>query len=201
MSFIRVWLPAIYLWMSCALAEKSSNQREKELANAMCAYRAAWSHWKVKKGVGENGTPATQVVKPVSLVSPRTIDCYTGTETQELRKKCSHGVHTSLQDPPDPCQQPPNPTSGPGRTEQEQPFWALLQPQAENWQLIRSRVQLASTPAATSTDATAKPHVLLHQMGSQDNLEVFVVLFEHVAKACSWPVSQWVVYLLPLLTQ
>lgn len=63
-------------------------------------------------------------------------------------------------------------------------------------QVIWSLVSLAGNPAADPADVVDKPHVLLLKMSLQDNSEAFVELFEGIAEARLWAISQWVVCLL-----
>ncbi|XP_051533336.1 uncharacterized protein LOC127428781 [Myxocyprinus asiaticus] len=83
------------------------------------------------------------------------------------------------------------------RKEQEKCFEVLLQAQSEDRRVLRSL--LPQEGASAATPAAAGPHVTLTKMAPQDNMEAFLELFEHTARALKWPCSQWVVHLLLLL--
>lgn len=59
---------------------------------------------------------------------------------------------------------------GPSR---RQVFWGLM--------------ELVGTPAAATTAASGFNHVKLMMMGSQDDPEAYVDMFEHTTKVWGWP--------------
>lgn len=68
--------------------------------------------------------------------------------------------------------------------EQDQRFQSLLQAQAEDLQVLRSLVQLMSTPVAA---AAALHHLTLAKMCLHYDPEAFIELFERDMEACAWP--------------
>ncbi|XP_077063542.1 uncharacterized protein LOC143715650 [Siphateles boraxobius] len=85
------------------------------------------------------------------------------------------------------------------RSDLERRFELLVQGQQEDRERFRSwmdrEVQTASTPPPAEC-----PHLAMTKMGSQDDPEVFLDLFEKAAEAGGWPKEHWPVRLIPLLS-
>ncbi|XP_077954435.1 uncharacterized protein LOC120834331 isoform X1 [Gasterosteus aculeatus] len=62
--------------------------------------------------------------------------------------------------------------------------------------------QLAARPVASPTTPgpSAYAGVVVHKMTPEDDVQSYLEMFEAMAGACGWPVDEWAIRLLPLLT-
>ncbi|XP_051532631.1 uncharacterized protein LOC127428339 isoform X1 [Myxocyprinus asiaticus] len=86
------------------------------------------------------------------------------------------------------------------RQDQDRRFVELLRAQAEDRQAIRSLLSQEPTPSATPDTHKPLPPPALQKMGTADDPEAFLDLFERTAEIWGWPLGQWVARLIPLLS-
>ncbi len=86
------------------------------------------------------------------------------------------------------------------REDQERRFCALVQKQQQDRELFRSWMDREVRAGGIPPAPALPPHMPLQKMGSQDDPEAFLDLFEKTAEACGWPQMNWPVRLIPLLS-
>ncbi|XP_067248473.1 uncharacterized protein [Chanodichthys erythropterus] len=85
------------------------------------------------------------------------------------------------------------------RSDQERCFQAILQTQQEDREAFRSWID-REVPREPTEQPAVPVHLPLNKMGPLDDPEVFLELFERSAEACKWPLDQWSMRLVPLLS-
>ncbi len=86
------------------------------------------------------------------------------------------------------------------REDQERRFGALVQNQQQDRELFRSWMDREVRAGGIPPAPALPTHMPLQKMGSQDDPEAFLDLFEKTAEACGWPQMNWPVRLIPLLS-
>ncbi|XP_051750669.1 uncharacterized protein LOC127513104 isoform X1 [Ctenopharyngodon idella] len=85
------------------------------------------------------------------------------------------------------------------RQDQERCFQVVVQAQQEDRERFRSWIDREVRPEALEPRAVPA-HLPLHKMGSEDDPEVFLDLFQKTAELSGWPRDQWPMRLVPLLS-
>ncbi|XP_067222003.1 uncharacterized protein [Chanodichthys erythropterus] len=85
------------------------------------------------------------------------------------------------------------------RRDQERSFQVIVQAQQEDRKRFRSWIDREVRPEATEHRAVPA-HLPFNKMGSADDPEAFLDLFEKTAELSGWPRDQWPMRLVPLLS-
>ncbi|XP_067231921.1 zinc finger and SCAN domain-containing protein 1-like [Chanodichthys erythropterus] len=85
------------------------------------------------------------------------------------------------------------------RRDQERSFQVIVQAQQEDRERFRSWIDREVRPEATEHRAVPA-HLPFNKMGSADDPEAFLDLFEKTAELSGWPRDQWPMRLVPLLS-
>ena len=75
-----------------------------------------------------------------------------------------------------------------------------LHVQTERQSRALERLLVQPSPAPAPDRPTQLASLTLHKMSPEDDPQTFLEMFEATAEACSWPVTEWAVRVLPLLS-